>query len=63
MCRWMGSHFHGGINYNVVDFLLELLEWERTFSGFGRSENSGRCRSKNGSFQDDLVKRLYKVNA
>ena len=35
MCRWMGSHFHGGINYNVVAFLLELLEWDRTFSGFG----------------------------
>ena len=48
MCRWMGSHFHGGINYNVVDFLLELLEWDRTFSGFGRSQNSGRYRSKNG---------------
>ena len=63
MCRWVGSHFHGRIDYNVVAFLLELLEWERTFSGFGRSENSGRYRSKNGSFQDDLVKRLYKVNA
>ena len=48
MCRWMGSHFHGGINYNEVDFLLELLEWDRTFSGFGRSQNSGRYRSKNG---------------
>ena len=48
MCRWMGSHFHGGINYNVVAFLLELLEWDRTFSGFGKSEHSGRYRSKNG---------------
>ena len=48
MCRWMGSHFHGRIDYNVVAFLLELLEWDRTFSGFGRSENSGRYRSKNG---------------
>ena len=47
MCRWMGSHFHGGINYNVVAFLLELLEWDRTFSGFGKSEHSGRYRSKN----------------
>ena len=36
MCRWVGSHFHGRIDYNVVAFLLELLEWERTFSGFGR---------------------------
>ena len=36
MCRWMGSHFHSRIDYNVVAFLLELLERERTFSGFGR---------------------------
>ena len=36
MCRWIRSHFHGGINYNVVAFSLELLEWDRTFSGFGR---------------------------
>ena len=48
MFRGMGSHFHGRIDYNVVAFLLELLEWDRTFSGFGRSENSGRYRSKNG---------------
>ena len=54
MCRWMGSHFHGGINYNVVDFLLELLEWDRTFSGFGRSQNSGRYRSKNGQIFTSL---------
>ena len=47
MCRWMGSHFHGRIDY-VVAFLLKLLEWDSTFSGFGRSENSGRYRSKNG---------------
>ena len=41
MCRWMGSHFYGWIDYNGVAFLLESLEWDRTFSGFGRSENSG----------------------
>ena len=35
MCRWMGSHFHGWIDYNEVAFSLELLEWDRTFSGFG----------------------------
>ena len=40
MCRWMGSHFHNWIDYNGVAFLLELLEWDRTFSGFGGSENS-----------------------
>ena len=34
MCRWMGSHFHGWIDYNGVTFLVELLEWERTFSDF-----------------------------
>ena len=40
MCCWMGSHFHNWIDYNGFTFLLELLEWDRTFSGFGGSENS-----------------------
>ena len=34
MCRWMGSHFHNWIDYNGVTFLVELLEWGRTFSRF-----------------------------
>ena len=34
MCRWMGSRFHGWIDYNGVTCLVELLEWDRTFSGF-----------------------------
>ena len=34
MCRWMGSHFHDWIDYNGVAFLVELLKWGRTFSGF-----------------------------
>ena len=42
MCRRMGSHSHGWTDYNGVAFSLELLEWGRTFSGFGESENSGR---------------------
>ena len=42
MCRWMMSHLHDWIDYKGVAFLLELLEWDRTFSGFGGSENSGR---------------------
>ena len=42
MCRWMGWHFHRWIDYNGVAVLLELLGWNRTFLGFGRSENSGR---------------------
>ena len=42
MCSWMGSHFHCWIDYNGVAFSLELLEWDRTFSRFGGSENSGR---------------------
>ena len=29
MCRWMGSHFHGWIDYNGVVFSIELLEWGR----------------------------------
>ena len=33
-CRWMGSHFHNWTDYNGVPFLVELLEWSRTFSGF-----------------------------
>ena len=32
----MGSHFHDSIDYNGVAFLVELLEWGRTFSGFTR---------------------------
>ena len=33
MCRWMGSHFHDWIDYNVVAlFSTELLEWGRTVS-------------------------------
>ena len=35
MCRWMGSHFHGWIDYNGVAFSIELLEWGCIFSGFG----------------------------
>ena len=34
MCRWMGSHFHDWIDYNGVEFSIELLEWGRTFSDF-----------------------------
>ena len=34
MCRWTGSHFHDWIDYNGVTFLVELLEWGRTFSRF-----------------------------
>ena len=34
MCRWMGSHFYDWIDYNGVAFLIELLEWGRTSSGF-----------------------------
>ena len=34
MCCWMGSHFHNWTDYNGVTFLVELLEWGRTFSGF-----------------------------
>ena len=32
--RWMGSHFHDGIDYNGVALSIELLEWGRTFSDF-----------------------------
>ena len=43
MCRWMGSHFHDWIGYNVgVTFSIELREWGRTFSGFWGYENSGK---------------------
>ena len=34
MCLWMGSHFHDWIDYNVVEFSIELLEWGRTFPDF-----------------------------
>ena len=47
MCHWMGSHFHNWIDYNGVTFLLELLEWGRTFSGFLGYENSDKQGFKN----------------
>ena len=34
MCRWMGLHFHDWVDYKGVSFLVQLLEWGRTFSGF-----------------------------
>ena len=34
MCRWMASHVHIWVDYNGVTFLVELLEWGCTFSGF-----------------------------
>ena len=43
----MGSHFHNWVDYNVVTFLEELLEWGRTFSGFLEYENSGKQGFKN----------------
>ena len=75
MCRWMGLHFHGWIDYNGIGYSLESQECGHTFSGFGEPDNSGRWKSKNGkiiyfvkfnpyvnAFRDDLVKRLYKVD-
>ena len=35
MCRWIGWHFHGWIDYNGVAFSIELLEWGPKFSDFG----------------------------
>ena len=34
ICNWMGSHFHDWIDYHGVAFLIELLEWGRTFPDF-----------------------------
>ena len=34
----MGSHFYCWIGCNEVAFSLELLEWDRTFSGLGGAE-------------------------
>ena len=55
MCRWMGSHFHGWVDYIGIAFSLELLEWDRTFSGFGGSENSGRYGFKNNKIVFTLL--------
>ena len=35
MCCWIGSHLHVWIDYNGVEFSIELLEWGRTFGFFG----------------------------
>ena len=34
MCCWLGSHFHGWIDYNGVAFSRVLLESGRAFSDF-----------------------------
>ena len=34
MCHCMGSHFHDWLDYNGVEFSIELLERGRTFSEF-----------------------------
>ena len=48
MCRWMGSNFHDWIDYNGVAFSMELLEWNRTFSGFwGKKVQSPYLRLAN----------------
>ena len=33
ICRWIEWNFHNRIEYNVVAFSTELLEWCRTFFG------------------------------
>ena len=38
----MWSRFHNWTDYNGVTFLVELLEWGHTFSGFLGLENSGK---------------------
>ena len=48
MCRYMGSHFQNWINYDGATFSLDLLWWDRTFSGFGGSKCSDRWDFKNG---------------
>ena len=47
MCCWKGLHFHSWINYDGVTFSLELSKCNRTFLGFGGSENWGRYGFKN----------------
>ena len=55
MCRWMRSHFHDWIDYNGVVFSIDSLQWGRIFSGF---------RGKNiNPFYNDIVKRIYNVDA
>ena len=35
MCRWVGSHFHGWIDYNGVSYSIQLLERVAHFRDFG----------------------------
>ena len=39
MFCWMGSHFHGWIDYNGLAFSIDLLEWGHTFSAYLYKEN------------------------
>ena len=35
MCSWMGSHFHGWIDYSGVSYSIQLLERVAHFRDFG----------------------------
>ena len=44
MCRWMGSHFHDWIDYNVacVADMSQHRQPKRTMCGFGLQRSFGR---------------------
>ena len=73
MCRWMESHFYDWIDYWIA-FSISLLEWDRYFRDFGgknipvirdfKPEDFYYIIDKCANlFQDDLDKRLSKVDA
>ena len=67
MCRWMGSHFHEwGCNFMGTHIFLDL--------GYQKIEVGRELKMKTdfdfikfnqcvNSFQDDRVKRIFKVDA
>ena len=62
MCGWMGSHFHDWVDYYGVAYFQDF--GVRRLRSVKKKDlhhiKFNKCAS---SFQDDQVKRLYKVDA
>lgn len=58
----MGSHFHYWIDCNGVAFSIELLEWDRTFSGIGGKKIlASRDFGDKGVGRFEVKKECYRV--
>ena len=62
MCGWMGSHFHDWIDYYGVTYFQDfgVRKLRNVKKKYLHNIEFNKCAS---SFQDDQVKRRYKVDA